>query len=287
MDGRNSERRESRRTFLRRGLWGAGGLLAGGGLMTLAGEGYRPRICRVSVPLPGLPRALHGFTICQLSDFHRGPIIPEAYLRGAAALANGLKPDLIALTGDYLSSRYQYAISCAAAIATLKAPYGVFGVLGNHDIAAGDPLFVSAAMEGAGVRVLRNGSARVTVNGADWWICGLDDVHCGSPSLEDTLAGVPERAFRILLCHEPDFADTAATYGIPLQLSGHSHGGQVVLPGRGPLIVPDLGEKYPQGLQRVEGSQSLVYTNVGLGMVAIPIRINCPPEITLLTLVLG
>ena len=111
----------------------------------------------------------------------------------------------------------------------------------------------------------------------------LADVWGRKPDLEAALAGVPKGAFRLLLCHEPDYADIAAARRIPLQLSGHSHGGQVRLPLLGAPILPYLGRKYPIGLQRA-GTSTLVYTNVGVGTIAPPVRFNCRPEVTQLTL---
>jgi len=195
-----------------------------------------------------------------------------------------LKPDLIVLTGDFVSRESSNAEACGRALSSLRAPYGVYGVLGNHDYWTRDVERVARAVRQAGVRILVNDSAQINVGGEAWWLCGLDDAWSGKPDLDSTLARVPDNGFRILLCHEPDFADRAAGRSIPLQLSGHSHGGQVRLPGIGALLLPYLGRKYPIGLQQVGNSHLHVYTNVGLGLVAPPVRLNCPPEVTHLTL---
>ena len=129
-----------------------------------------------------------------------------------------------------------------------------------------------------------NASVRMETGDEAWWLCGVDDVWSGDPDLAAALTGVPETSFKILLCHEPDFADSAARKSISLQLSGHSHGGQVRLPLVGAPILPYLGRKYPIGLQAVEGSNLRVYTNVGLGVIFPPVRFNCWPEVTHLTL---
>jgi predicted MPP superfamily phosphohydrolase len=258
-------------------------VLAGGTILSCFVERHWPKVYRVSVRLPDLPPALEGFTICQLSDFHRGPLVTEEDLRRAAALAMSLKAELIVLTGDYVSEWAGYAPSCAAALVPLSAPYGVWGILGNHDYWT-DSKAVARAIQGNGVRMLVNQSARLQVKGAAWWLCGVDDAWGGDASLDKTLADVPGRDFKIVLWHEPDFAGETAKHGISLQLSGHSHGGQVTWPGGPPLIVPKYSHKYPRGLQRVEGSSTLVYTNVGLGVTSIPVRLNVPPEVSLLTL---
>jgi predicted MPP superfamily phosphohydrolase len=274
----------SRRRFLRRATASTAGLLGGGAWLSAFGERNWPRVHRITLAPAGLPPGLEGFTLCQISDLHRGPLVTEAFLRRAVALAASTRPDMIVVTGDYVTDSTRYAASCASALAPLRARYGVFGVLGNHDYWTEDVQEVADAVTGAGVRMLTNASAKIPVPGADWWLCGLDDAWAGKPALDGTLQDVPEGAFKILLCHEPDYADHAATRGIPLQLSGHSHGGQVILPGGEPLITPRLGRKYPIGLRQVAGTATQVYTNVGLGVISIPIRLNCAPEVTLITL---
>jgi predicted MPP superfamily phosphohydrolase len=238
-----------------------------------------------------LPAALDGLTIGQLSDLHRGPYVSEEHIRRAAEIATSLQPDVIVLTGDFVSVSAQYAASCIDALVELRSRQGVFAVLGNHDYWTGQVEIVRQTVERRGVEVLMNRSVRLRRGGTDWWLCGVDDVWSGRPDLGAALLKVPQEDFRVLLCHEPDFADTASRAGIPLQLSGHSHGGQVVVPGIGPIVLPPYGEKYPIGLQRVQGSRTLVYTNVGVGLIAwelgpmaLAVRWNCPPEVTLLTL---
>ncbi len=281
----------SRRAFLR-SLIGVSGVAAGAWLGAEAiGEPNQIRVRRLSVPLPTLPAALDGLTIGQLSDLHRGPYVSEEHIRRGAEIAASLQPDVIVLTGDFVSRSAQYAESCMDALAALRAPHGLFAVLGNHDYWTGEVRAVRQAIERRGVEVLVNRSVRLRRGGTDWWISGVDDVWSGRPDLDATLLRVPKEDFRILLCHEPDFADTASRAGIPLQLSGHSHGGQVIVPGVGPIVLPPYGEKYPIGLRRVQGSGTLVYTNVGVGLIAwelgpmaLAVRWNCPPEVTLLTL---
>ncbi len=281
----------SRRTFLR-SLIGASSVVVAAGLAADAlAEPHQIRVRRISVPVPALPAALDGLTIGQLSDLHRGPYVSEEHIRRAAEIVTSLQPDVIVLTGDFVSVSAQYAASCMDALAALSAPYGLFAVLGNHDYWTGEVRAVRQTVERRGVEVLVNRSVLLRRGGTDWWISGVDDVWSGRPDLGAALLRVPEEGFRILLCHEPDFADTASRVGIPLQLSGHSHGGQVIVPGVGPIVLPPYGERYPIGLRRVQGSGTLVYTNVGVGLIAwelgpmaLAVRWNCPPEVTLLTL---
>jgi hypothetical protein len=131
--------------------------------------------------------------------------------------------------------------------------------------------------------VLRNGKYGIEKDGQRLWVAGIDDVLQGQADLHRSMAGIPEADATILLAHEPDFADYAAKFPLDLQLSGHSHGGQVRLPGIGPIILPTLGQKYHSGLNRVGRLQ--VYTSRGVGVINLPVRLNCPPEVTLITLV--
>jgi hypothetical protein len=277
-------RRFSRRKLLRGMASAAATAVGSGTLLSLFGERNYLKAYRVTIRLPQLPPALEGYTICQLSDLHRGPVVGEAHVRRAVALANALAAHLIVVTGDFVSDSARYAASCGRAVADLRARDGVFGVLGNHDYWTGDIERVAAAVEHAGVRLLTNRSVTIGSGESRWSLCGLDDCWSGAPSLEASLAESASDDFRILLCHEPDYVDVSGRYGFPLQLSGHSHGGQCILPGGAPLITPYLGHRYPYGLRRAARWDTLVYTNVGVGVIFPPIRINCRPEVTHITL---
>ena len=235
----------------------------------------------VIVPLRRLPLALDGLRIAHLSDLHLGPDIRAEHLEEAAALTMSLQADLIVLTGDYVTRRAEYGPGLVKPLSRLRAPLGVYATLGNHDHWAGAQE-ITSHLAAAGLSVMRNASRPITRDGATLWLVGLDDVWFGSGDLREALAGIPSDACKVALVHEPDFADQSARHGIDLQLSGHTHGGQVRLPGLGPLILPKWGRKYPIGLQRAGGTW--VYTSRGVGLVPPPIRFNCPPEIALLTL---
>jgi predicted MPP superfamily phosphohydrolase len=197
--------------------------------------------------------------------------------------ANALAPDLIVLTGDFVpdADSPRYVQSCAAQMARLKALLGVHGVLGNQDD-WGDGKLVVGAMAEAGVPIMRNSARAIEHNGARIWLAGADDACKGWYDLDRSLKGVPAGELAIMLVHEPDMAVWAAQRAVDLQLSGHSHGGQVRLPGVGPLILPMLGVKYPMGLYRVGGMP--LYVTRGIGMIAPAVRFNCPPEVTHITL---
>lgn len=237
---------------------------------------------RVSLPLPGLPPDLAGFRIVQMSDFHLHPYTKIELVQRAVARSNALRPDAVALTGDYVLEEARSVWELAAALAQLEAPHGVYAVLGNHDMARG-PATIRAGLEAAGITVLDNMHRTLAVGEERLVIAGVDNPGFGRPDLDAALAGAPPDAPVILLAHEPDFADIFLAEGrVQVQLSGHTHGGQIRLPGRGPLVLPTNGRKYHTGLYRV--GEGWVYTTRGVGVNGMPLRINCPPEITLLTL---
>ena len=243
---------------------------------------YVPIVERVQVPITNLPAELDGLTIAHLSDFHCGPHVHASSLRRAAQMAQALNPDMIALTGDFVQRRTAYAAECAEALSVLKAPLGVHAVLGNHDFWDDDRV-VAAALRRNGLAPLRNESRRVQRRDLPLYVVGLDDVRFHRADLSRALRGVPAGAPMIVLVHEPDFADHAHAENVLLQLSGHSHGGQIRLPRIGALLLPSWGRKYPMGLRRTPRG-IWVYTTRGIGVAMPPVRLNCPPEVTLLTL---
>ena len=278
--------RTSRRKFIR--------LAASAGVAALAAdtlllEPNRPRIVRKQIPLRRWPARLEGFTIALLSDFHYDPFFSAHPLRSAIGMVNQLRPDMIALTGDFVSvpifgdpaDGASAAEPCAQLLRKLQAPHGLWAVMGNHDVYS-DSDRVTAALRAVGIQVLSNQSNPIERDGSRFWLSGVDDVLGGAADLDSTLHSIPTGEATILLAHEPDYADYASEHPVDLQLSGHSHGGQVRLPFIGPLFLPELARKYVRGLFTIGGLT--LYTNAGLGTVRVPVRLNCPPEITLLTL---
>jgi predicted MPP superfamily phosphohydrolase len=240
---------------------------------------------QVAVRIPGLPRALDGLRMVQLSDLHWGPYTGRQEIHAAVEKANALSPDLVLLTGDYVLYSADYAEPCARELAILQAPLGVFAIPGNHDYWTDIDVVVSR-LKAAGLGLLQNASHRLEIEGVSLWLAGVDDVWEHRHDLDVALADVPLGEPVLLLVHEPDFAGQVARspHRILLQLSGHSHGGQVNLPLLGRPALPWLGQEYPAGLQTVSGSTLQVYTNRGIGVIAPPVRLNCRPEVTLLTL---
>jgi predicted MPP superfamily phosphohydrolase len=258
------------------------GALFGGFWIEFSNQFYGLKVHHVDVRLPDLPKELDGFTIGHLSDLHRGRFVTEKQILHAAETAMSLKPDMIVITGDFVTTYSGNASSCARALQGLKAPKGVYGVLGNHDYSE-DVSEVIRAIKSVGVRLLINESVKLHTKGVDWYVCGVDDPWHGQPELESVVHKLPKNSFKVSLCHEPDYADQYAHLGISLQLSGHSHGGQVVLPFIGAPLLPEMARKYIYGLRQVDNSRMRIYTSSGVGGV-LPIRLNCPPEVALLTL---
>jgi hypothetical protein len=238
---------------------------------------------RLEVEVAGLDPVWDGYRLAHLTDIHLGQWLSPARLDGVVDLTNGLDADLIALTGDFLSyDLVGSARDLEASFARLRAKDGVFAVLGNHDHWVGAGL-MRALLERAGVRELRNDVVTLRRGAAVLHLAGVDDVMVHQDDLDQVLQRLPPDGPALLLAHEPDFADRAARTGrFALQLSGHSHGGQVVLPGIGPLIRGPHCWKYP--LDRYQVGAMTLYTNRGLGSNMWWIRVNCPPEIALLTL---
>lgn len=237
----------------------------------------------VDIPIANLPHDLRGFTIVQLTDLHLRPFTQLEHIRRAVDKANLLKPDLVVLTGDYVWHDENDILDLAPALGRLKAKYGVFAILGNHDVKT-DAAVITAAFERQHIRVLRNEGLDIQVGEAALYLAGIDDGIVGKPDIKQTMENHSGNKPVVLLAHEPDMMDWYSDdTRINLQLSGHTHGGQIQWRTGKPFLLPQLGKKYVQGLYRV--NQSWVYTSRGLGSTGLPLRLNCPPEITHLTLI--
>lgn len=279
----------NRRKFL--GI-AAGAGAAGLGVNSVLIAPNRPRVVRLDIHLRRWPEGLSGLTIALLSDFHYDPYFSIHPIQASIDIVNALRPQLVLLTGDFVSVPFwgdpakgaADAEPCAAILKNLKASHGVWAVMGNHD-AFTDPDRVTASLQAQGIRVLANQSTPIEADGARFWLGGVDDVLGKTADVDATLQNVPPGEPTVLMVHEPDYADRVARHAVDLQLSGHSHGGQVRLPLLPPLYLPDLGRKYVWGLYKVGGLT--LYTNPGLGTVGVPARLNCPPEITFLTIYPG
>jgi uncharacterized protein len=283
-----TRRRLTRRNFLLLSA-GAAGVAALGADSVLL-EPNRPQLVRREIALRRWPAELNGFTIALLSDFHYDPYFSIHPIQASIPIVNALRPDLIVLAGDFVSEPVlhsyarqaaQNAEPCSRILRQLQAPHGLWAVLGNHDDAT-DPALITEILRATQIPVLANQSVPVEANGSRFWLSGVNDVLGGDSGLQTTLARVPRDEATVLLAHEPDYADFVARHPVDLQLSGHSHGGQVRLPFLPPFYEPPLARRYIAGLYQV-GPLTL-YTSRGLGTVGFPVRFDCPPEITLLTL---
>ena len=276
----------TRRQFLQSAA-AVGALAVAGDSLLL--EPNLPRIVRRIFSLPRWPEPMDGFTIALLSDFHYDPYFSVHPLHSAIGMVNDLRPDMIVLTGDFVSvpmfgdeKKGAFAAEpCARLLRQMTAPHGLWAVMGNHDEGT-DREIVTRALQAENIRVLANQSEAIERDGTRFWLAGVNDVLSYTADLTQTLLPVPAGEAVILLAHEPDFADEAARFPIDLQLSGHSHGGQIRIPFLPPLYLPIMAKKYVLGTYRV--GPLLLYTNAGLGTVGVPLRFDCPPEITLLTL---
>ena len=246
-------------------------------------EPAHPKVTRHDIQIDGWPSSAAGLKIGQLSDLHCQDARSVARTAHAAQMLRALKPDIVFLTGDYISNGQDtdWAGASAEALSSLHGvPRGVFAILGNHDYAAGHSAEVAGALTAAGFHVLRNRSVPLPgVEGV--WLVGMESLSVFAINPVQAMTGVPADALKLLLVHEPDYADEAPP-GFALQLSGHSHAGQIRIPGLPPLHCPQYGEKYPEGLQQAENHR--VYTSRGVGMMGPQMRFCCPPEVTLLTI---
>lgn len=252
-------------------------------------EPNHPRVVRRDFWLRRWPERMDGFTIALLSDFHYDPQFSSHPLHACVPIVNGLQPDLIVFTGDFVSvpvigDEAKGALAaepCARLLREMKAPHGSWAVLGNHDFNT-DPQHVTHALESEGIHLLENESVAIEQDGVRIWLAGVADVLSKNADLDRTLRGVPGGEATVLLAHEPDFADVVSRFPVDLQLSGHSHGGQIRIPFLPPLYLPTMAKKYILGTYQIGGLP--LYTSAGIGTVGVPLRLNCPPEITLLTL---
>jgi hypothetical protein len=236
--------------------------------------------------LPKLPRAFDRLKLAQLSDIHHSPFLSEAEILQAVQYTNSLQPDLIALTGDYISHSPDYISGVARTLGALRAPLGVYAVLGNHDHwTDGDKM--AEALRAHDITVLINEHTTIRRDTAEFKLLGIDDITVKRDDLNAALAGTSEHETRILLSHNPAIIREAARVKIDLVLSGHTHGGQInwrLLTGRPERRrwLQRRSRRLLRGYATVDDTQ--IYVNRGLGTVVVPLRYGCPPEITLLEL---
>ncbi|WP_165224656.1 metallophosphoesterase [Aquisphaera insulae] len=270
-----------RRRFLKQaGTIGMGAFTAGG-IYPLV-EAKCCHVVRRTVALPNLPASFRGTTVALLADIHHGPFTPMPFVQRVVETTNAMRPDLVLLAGDYVSESECFIAPVMAALAPLRAPLGRFAVLGNHDHWENGWL-TRRELDRAGIARVDNSGAWLLRGDDRLRICGVGDLWTDRQHPGPALADATSDDAVIMLSHNPDYAEILADRRVGLMLSGHTHGGQVYLPGYGAPVVPSkFGQKYLGGL--VEGPACRVYVSRGIGTTGPPLRLASRPEIVILTL---
>ena len=233
------------------------------------------------INLPRLPKAFDGLRVAQVSDVHHSPFLTIEQVEKCVGITNELDADLIVLTGDYVSHEVEYIAPVAAALGKLLAKNGVFAILGNHDHWT-DAELMTSCLRRENITVLINEGLRFEWNDHEIWLCGVDDATVDLDDLDKALSGARRDDFKFLLCHNPAILPRAARANVDLIVSGHTHGGQIRLrEGDDKLLMP-RNRSRASGLLSRDNTQ--IYISRGIGTVVLPVRYQCPPEITLLEL---
>lgn len=266
----------TRRTAVRMLLAGGVGALSGVGAFGYLYGRHELEVTRAAVPVAGLASALAGLRIGLLTDIHRSRWVSHEDVSRAVALLQGERPDLIVLGGDYVTwGDRRFVGPVAEALAPLNAPFGVFGILGNHD----DDRNMPAALAARDVQMLKDARTRVTIRNEAVDLIGIRYWTRRPSDIAPLLRGTGRNA--ILLAHDPRRLAEAAALNIPLVLAGHTHGGQVVLPVVGAIAA----QKFPVVAGLGRRGRTTMFVSRGLGTVYVPVRVNCPPEVAILTII--
>jgi len=237
------------------------------------------QIEKVNISLKRLPKKLGGFRIVQLSDIHHSPFTGIKYIKNAVEKANELKPDMFVLTGDYVSHESEYIAPMAEVLGQLKSEFGTYACLGNHDHWT-DAELVTDLLRRQDIRVLINEGIRFDVRGVSFWLCGVDDYSVGKTDLKGALHGSYADEMKMLLAHNPAVLSRAARFGVDLVFSGHTHGGQVRIREKEKKMLSH--RRLSNGLHQRKNTK--MYITRGIGTVVLPVRYQCPPEISLIEL---
>jgi predicted MPP superfamily phosphohydrolase len=262
-----------RRRFLQAGV---GGLAAAPLVFAGYGAAYAANAYEVEELTLPFGRSLR---VAQLTDIHAGIYMTRDQMRRYADQVIALRPDLFVLTGDFISNSMVFLPGCVEEMARVRARYGTFATLGNHEHLWGKPSEVQAILREHGILLLNNMHQLIPSVQGPFAIAGIDDLVSGTPDLEVALKGLSPAIPTLLLSHHPEIFPQAAAYGIPLTLSGHYHGGQIKLslPGKD-ISMAHFWTPYPEGLYRINTSH--LYVSRGIGTTFTPVRLNAPPEVT-------
>jgi hypothetical protein len=265
----------TRRAALNALVAGGAGTLIGGGAYGLAYSRHQIQVVRSAISVVGLPPGLDGLRVGLITDLHHSEMVPVSDVMRAASLLMAERPDLIVLGGDYVTwSDRAYVAPCAEALASLQAPSGVFATLGNHD----DERDMAPALIAKGFEVLRDARTKVVVRGETLSLVGVRFRTQRARDIARITKGAEGTV--ILLAHNPRRLEEAAALDIPIVLSGHTHGGQVVLP----LVGAVAARRFPVVAGLGHRGKTSIFVSRGVGTVYLPYRLNCPPDVSVVTL---
>ncbi len=272
----------NRRQFMRATIAGLGATAMAGTCYGFFEAGWI-EVSETTLPLPGLPATFRGTRVVFLTDIHHGPYTDLAYVQNIVRTTNLLEPDLILLGGDYSLRDAKYIAPCLDMLGNLRAPMGVFGVMGNHDAWHGLQQ-TKDGLRHAGIHELSNDCQIFERGGDRFVLAGVEDLWTGVPHIGDALRTARRDDPVLLLAHNPDYCETLKDRRVGLVLSGHTHGGQMVFPGGIAPFVPSwYGDKYLRGV--VKAPETTVLVSRGLGTSMLPTRCGSRPEINVVTLI--
>lgn len=277
----------SRRTFLRRSTYGLAAMTIGGTSYGMFIGKNQREVTSTDIPVSGLPAEFDGFVIGLVSDIHSGAYMLPGQMREYVKMVNDLGSDIIVVPGDFVTGRVDEVYPFAETFSELRAPLGAYGVLGNHDFYTGDPERVAVEVDRAGIHLLRDASITIRRGAASFVLAGVDDVGRNDRAmvrLDKALAAVPHGAATVLLSHRPYYLPQAAARNVGLVLSGHTHGGQIVFGRFGNAVLSPAAFASPYVWGRYSSGKTQMYVTRGIGTVGLPIRINCPAEISKIVL---
>lgn len=241
-------------------------------------------IVQTTIKIDQIPERLKGLTIGLISDIHGGVFMGKEDIDEYVQALNGLCADVVFVPGDFITSISDEVYPVAESLANLKAKYGVFGCLGNHDFFSRSAEIVTRELERIGVKMLRNEHRTIEIEDERIYLIGIDDLGNGA-NVDSAMQGVQVGTPKILLCHKPYFFPQAARLEIDVMFSGHTHGGQLVFAKVSDMLITpaSLASQYIAGHYRI--GRSSMYVSRGIGTVGLPVRLNCPPEVTKITLI--